>query len=110
MKKISGPLQEGLSTHCRRRHKFAIKACLCNTGYFHIVDSNTYLSNTRNSLLHFSCSSGYVNEPVLLYTQIACLVHVIFCSVLVKTITVYLQCGKGQFQGCYFQTILTFTL
>ena len=33
--------------NCCRRHKFSIKALLCNNEYFYVVDSDTWLNNAH---------------------------------------------------------------
>ena len=49
--KISIILHEYLNTfHCCRRHKFAIRALLCNNQYFQFADNDMRLSNTQRRI------------------------------------------------------------
>jgi len=63
--KLSDTLHENLNTfYICLRLEFAIKAYMCNTQYFHIVDSDIYLNDThRMHCLRFHCNNGYANVP-----------------------------------------------
>jgi hypothetical protein len=56
-----GTVHEDLRNfHCCWQHKFSIKALLCNTQYFCIVDSDVQFNHThtQNALLCFHCNNG----------------------------------------------------
>jgi len=71
----SGSLHEDLSMfYCCGRHKFSIKALLCNTQYSCMVDSDMQLNNTHRSIVMFPLQQ-WLREcaSVTLY------VHCLYC-------------------------------
>lgn len=42
--------------YCCQKHKYAIRALLCNKQYFHVLQQYTH-----SALLHFHCNTGYAN-------------------------------------------------
>lgn len=51
-------------------HKFNIKALLCNTHCFYIVDGEMKLTNAQKASLHFHCNNGKKKDPQSLVTRI----------------------------------------
>ena len=57
-----GTLHEDLSIfYCCCPHKFGMKALLCSTQSFHIVNSGVAQQYMVNILLNFHCNSGYMD-------------------------------------------------
>jgi hypothetical protein len=63
-----------LSTcHCSQRHKLAIKALLCNTEYYYIVDSGMYLNNTHRICCCFYTATVVTRTPHAVTSCVRCL-------------------------------------